>query len=433
MTISSSLNAGIAGLSANASRLASISDNIANANTHGYKRVRTDFESIVVSPNGGKYSAGGVRPTSRRMVDERGPLVSTSNSTDLAVRGRGFLPVASAVQVNADNGNVQMMLTTTGSFRTDADGYLKSESGLVLMGWPALSDGTIPNYPSDTADALAPVRINVNEFTGEPTTTVGVGVNLPATATEAGAPGTPQELSIEYFDNLGKSESLRINFIPLVPATGASNEWTMQIEDSAQPGVVIGEYEVTFDDSRTGGGQLASVTPISGGPYDGVEGTVLVNVAGGPMEVFIGELGGDSGLSQLSDRFAPVELWKDGTPVGNLNAVEVDANGFVKAFFDSGITKTVFKIPLVDLPNPNGMIAIDEQVYKPSTESGTYFVWDAGEGPTGDIISYAREESAVDVAGELTSMIQTQRAYSSNAKVIQTVDEMLQETANIKR
>ncbi|WP_373030217.1 flagellar basal body rod C-terminal domain-containing protein, partial [Sulfitobacter sp.] len=66
-------------------------------------------------------------------------------------------------------------------------------------------------------------------------------------------------------------------------------------------------------------------------------------------------------------------------------------------------------------------------------ESGAYFLWNAGDGPTGDIKSYAREESTTDVATELTTMIRTQRAYSSNAKVIQTVDEMLQETTNIKR
>ena len=75
----------------------------------------------------------------------------------------------------------------------------------------------------------------------------------------------------------------------------------------------------------------------------------------------------------------------------------------------------------------------DQQTYMPSPESGAYFLWDAGAGPTGDIVSYAREESATDVANELTEMIQTQRSYSSNAKVIQTVDEMLQETTNIKR
>ena len=61
------------------------------------------------------------------------------------------------------------------------------------------------------------------------------------------------------------------------------------------------------------------------------------------------------------------------------------------------------------------------------------FLWDAGDGPTGDLLGFTREESATDIANELTNMIQTQRAYSSNAKVIQTVDEMLQETTNIKR
>ena len=119
--------------------------------------------------------------------------------------------------------------------------------------------------------------------------------------------------------------------------------------------------------------------------------------------------------------------------MGNMTSVEVDANGFVHAFFDTGITRRIFQIPLVDMPNPNGMVALDEQTYLPSTDSGTFFLWDAGDGPTGDVVAFAREESATDVAGELTDMIQTQRAYSSNAKVIQTVDEMLQETTNIKR
>jgi flagellar hook protein FlgE len=52
---------------------------------------------------------------------------------------------------------------------------------------------------------------------------------------------------------------------------------------------------------------------------------------------------------------------------------------------------------------------------------------------TGDMVAFARQESATDVARELTDMIQTQRAYSSNARVVQTVDEMLQETTNIIR
>ena len=433
MTISSSLNAGVAGLAANATRLGTISDNIANSATNGYKRVETDFQSMVMSSNGGSYTAGGVRTTTNRLIDESGSLVATTNATDLAVRGRGFLPVAQATEVAAGNGDAQMYLTTTGSFRTDADGYLRTESGLMLLGWPANADGTIPTYPRDTDDGLEPVQINVNQFSGEPTTRMTLGVNLPATETYAGSSGDSLELSVEYYDNLGRSESLQIEFTPTVPATGTSNEWTMVITDSASGGTVVGEYTVTFNDTRADGGTLDTVATVSGGAFDPATGMIVVTTAGGPIEINIGQPGTSSGMTQLSDSFAPLNISKDGSPVGNMTSVEVDENGFVHAFFDTGITRTIYQVPLVDLPNPNGMVAMDKQVYMPSPESGSYFLWDSGDGPTGDIVSFAREESTTDVASELTDMIQTQRAYSSNAKVIQTVDEMLQETTNIKR
>ena len=433
MTISSSLNAGVSGLSSQASKLATISDNIANSGTYGYKRVRTDFQSMVIDTPGGTYSAGGVRAVTTRLVNESGSLVTTSNATDLAIRGRGFLPVASQRDVRDGNGAPTMMLTTTGSFKPDADGILTTESGLVLMALPAQEDGTVPAFPRDTPAALEPVQINFNEFIGSPTTEVTLAVNLPATATEAGSAGDIEEFSIEYQDNLGKSQTMLLTFTPTVPAVGESNEWTLVITDNASGGAVIGEYTLTFDDSRADGGLLASVATVSGGAYDPVAGTFIVNVADGPIELTIGTPTDPDGFSQLGDKFAPVLIEKDGLPVSNVTGVEIDANGFVHAIYASGATRIVYKVPLVDLPNPNGMIALDQQTYIPSSESGNYFLWDAGEGPTGEIVAFAREESTTDVATELTAMIQTQRAYSSNAKVIQTVDEMLQETTNIKR
>lgn len=433
MTISSSLNAGVAGLNANATRLGTISDNISNSSTYGYKRATTDFHSMVISSRGATYSAGGVRTTTQRLIDERGSLVSTSHPTDLAVRGGGLLPVALASEISNNNGAPQMLLSTTGSFRTDADGYLVSPAGMVLMGWPALPDGSIPAYPRDTQDALEPVKLNVNQFTGEPTTAIDIAVNLPATQTEAGSDGLMQQLSIEYYDNLGTSENVKMEFVPTVPASGSSNEWTLTLKDTALNDAVIGEYTLVFDDSRSSGGTLQSVSTISGGAYDPATGTMIVNVEGGPLEINIGRAGSSDGLTQLSDSFAPVSISKDGSPVGNMTAVEVDANGYVHAFFDTGITRTIYQVPLVDVPNPNGMVSLDNQTYLPSPDSGSFFLWNAGDGPTGDIVAFAREESATDVAAELTAMIQTQRAYTSNAKVIQTVDEMLQETANIKR
>ena len=434
MTISSSLNAGVAGLAANAARLATISDNIANSSTYGYKRAVADFTSMVIDSGGGGYSAGGVRVTTQRLIDERGPLVSSNNSTDLAVRGRGFLPVTSEVSIGLANADYPLYMATTGSFRTDAEGYLVSQNGLALLGWPALADGSVPVFPRDTKSGLVPVQINVNQFAGEPTTRMSLGVNLPATETEAGASGTPLDLSIEYFDNLGTSESLALQFTPTVPVSGSTNEWTMTIADSALGRTIVGSYTLTFDDSRASGGTLLSVVTNIGGTYDPLTGVLQVTVDGGPIDINIGVPGdGTNGLTQLSDNFAPTSISKDGSPVGNMIGVDVDSNGYVTANFDIGITRVIYQIPLVDLPNPNGLEALDNQTYSASLESGSFFLWDAGDGPTGDVIGFALEESTTDVAGELTMLIQTQRAYTSNAKVIQTVDEMLQETTNIKR
>lgn len=436
MTISSSLAAGVAGLNANATRLSTISDNIANSATHGYKRVEADFHSMVISGNNAGYSAGGVRATTQRIIDERGPMISTGNATDLAVSGRGMLPVTNSISLQQDTETYPMELVTTGSFRPDNNGVLTTQTGLVLMGWPANLDGTMPSFPRHTPNGLEPVQINVDQFSGDPTTMMTLGVNLPATATTFDAPGDSESLAIEYYGNLGTSEQLDITFEPFIPATGSSNQWTMTITDAGSGGTVVGQYTLVFDDTRAAGGALASVTDISGGAYDPVTGMITVTLPSDPLDTIdlnIGILGENNGMTQLSDTFAPVRIEKNGSPVGNLTGVEVDANGFVHAIYDAGFTRKIYRIPVVDVPNPNGLVSNSNGTYTVSADSGEIFLWDSGTGPTGDILAYAKEESSTDVAGELTDLIQTQRAYSSNAKVIQTVDEMLQETTNIKR
>jgi len=444
MSISSSLNAGVAGLAANANRLSTISDNIANSQTYGYKRAHTDFHSMVIESGRGTYSAGGVRTTSMRMIDQAGPLETTNNATDLSVRGRGFFPVTQETALISNTDDYPMYLATTGSFRTDANGILRNSSGMVLMGWPANADGTIPAYPRDTSDGLRPVQIQTNQFAAEPTTEMTLGVNLPATETTTSSSGVPIPLSVEYFDNLGTSQSINVTYTPIppvAPATAATNTWTMTMTDSAQAGATIGEYTLVFDATQGNGGTLQSVTPTAASPasataWDPLTGAFSVNVGtapGDPMRINIGSQNSGTVMTQLSDSFGPTGITKNGFPVGNMTSIEVDGNGFVKANFDTGITRTIYQVPIVDIPNPNGLVALDNQVYTTSDTSGSFFLWDAGDGPTGDVVAYALEESATDVAGELTDLIQTQRAYSSNAKVIQTVDEMLQETTNIKR
>lgn len=433
MTISSSLAASVAGLNANAVRLATISDNIANSSTPGFKQSVVDFSSLVGPTNGSNYSAGGVRASTQRLIDERGALVNTANPTDLAVSGRGMLPVTTSTAVTANNGNLPLELVTTGSFRPDNSGLLTSPNGLVLMGWPANVDGNIPPFPRDTTAGLVPVRINVNQFAGDPTTEMTLAVNLPATSTAAGLTAVNEVMSLEYFGNLGTSELLNVTFAPTIPATGSSNEWTMTITDSGSAGATIGEYVLTFADTPTSGGTLLSVVTNSGGAYNATTGIMQITTASGNINLNIGAPGSQSGMTQLSDSFAPVTIQKDGSPVGNLTSVEVNENGMVRALYDIGFSRTIYQIPLVDVPNPNGLVARSNQSYAISPESGPFFLWDAGDGPWGQVMGNSREESATDVAAQLTQLIQTQRAYSSNAKVVQTVDEMLQETTYIKR
>lgn len=438
MSMSSAMSAGVSGLAANSTRLATISDNIANSGTYGYKRMETEFDAFVLNQNrsAGLYSAGGVRASSYREIDDDGALVPTSNPLDMAITGRGMLPVTSAVDLDNGFGQLPMMMTRTGAFRTDAEGILRTESGLVLLGWPAQSDGTVPVMPRDTMGTLEPVRIAANQTSGDPTSRVSLGVNLPATDTLPTAAGSPMALKVEYFGNLGTSESLDITFIPNTSdPTGMSHTWTIEIRDSASPPAssLIGSYQVVFDDSMATGGSIQSVTTLSGGAYDPATGNIALTVAGGPLDLFVGTPGGATGLRQLSASFSPTNITKNGSPVGHLTTVEIDEDGFIKATYDTGFVKTLYQIPLVDVPNPNGLVSVDAQAFMISPTSGNFFLWNAGDGPTGSVQGYAREASTTDVAEELTHLIQTQRAYSSNAKIIQTVDEMLQETTNIKR
>ena len=434
MTISSSLNAGVAGLNANANKLATIADNIANSSTFGYKRVQADFYSVVVHGNTvTTYSAGGVRSTSMRLIDERGPLIGTDNSTDLAVDGRGFMAVTTIDAVNRGDGDLPISLTTTGSFRADADGILRNSTGQVLMGGPANPDGSLGNFPRDSMSGLEPVRLDQNQYVANPTTMIQLGANLPATSTLAGADGDTFEMSVQYTGNLGTQETLTYVFTPSIPTSGYSNTWNMVISDSASDGADIAEYTLTFDDTQGSGGTLASVTTVTGDDYDASTGAIPLTVGGGTVQMNIGTIGATGGMTQLSENFAPIGKASNGTPVARLVSVDIDDNGRLHANYDQGFSKTIYQIPVVDVPNPNGLTSSSNQTYQVSAASGPFYLWDSGDGPTGKLIGYSQEQSTTDVTQELTNLITTQRAYSSNVKIIQTVDEMLQETTNLKR
>ncbi len=433
MTISSSLNASVAGLNVNASRLATISDNIANAGTYGYKRARSDFSTLVTSSGSGPYTAGGVSVATKRQISSQGSITGTSSALDLAIVGRGMLPVTPAVGVNS--GTPELRLKPTDSFSPDKNGILVSSSGFALLGWPLDMNGVPTTQLRDSVTGLEPVRAGSGQFMAAPTTEIGLGANLPADATLAGSSGASLNVPIEYFDNLGSSRTLTATFTPTVPATGSSNTWTLTFDDNASAAAAnpVAEFTLVFDASRGKGGSLVSATPISGATYDSVTGAASFSVDGGPMTVNLGPDGAGSMLTQVAAEFAPSGITKNGSRAGILTGLEFDSSGKLNAIYDSGFTRPIYQVPLVDVANPDALAVMDGQTFAVTAKSGPFYLWDSGSGPVGELTGYALEGSTTDLAGELTQLIETQRAYSSNAKVVQTVDEMLQETTNIKR
>ncbi len=435
MSISSALNASVAGLQVNATRLATISDNIANSATIGYKRSDVDFSSLVINQRSSVYSAGGVQAQAFKEISSEGALIGTGNSTDISVNGRGLIPVTDKFGVNESASQRKLLLVPTGSFAADQNGFLQTKSGLQLLGWAADPSGNVSEVSRDSTAALVPVNINVSQFTSSPTNEINLGVNLPANSSLAGSSGDAFSLPVEYFDNLGKGQSLTFKFTPNVSVIGPRNSWNVEAFDgaSATPNTAIADFIVTFNDTSTNGGSIASVTPGAGTAYDAVTGKVTFDVVKGPMNIFIGKPNDNSGLTQLAADFTPSNVKKDGGPIGDLKSVAIDDKGFLEAIYDSGFRRILYQIPVADVPNVNGLKAESNQAFTISQESGGVYFWDSGTGPVGGIASFSLMQSNTDVATELTNLIETQRAYSSNAKIVQTVDEMLQETTNLKR
>lgn len=430
MTISSSLNAGVMGLNVNATRLATISDNIANSATYGYKRSDVDFSSQVIDQGQSQYSAGGVRATNYKDVTSNGPIISTGRSTDIAINGNGMIPVTNFAGISENGGERDFMMVPTGGFSADENGFLRTTSGLYLLGWPTDANGNTQGATRGSTAGLEPVNTSISQFSAEPTRSVSLGVNLPADASGA---TDPFVLPVDYFDSLGLGQSMSLSFEPDTAAGATPNSWNVSITDNAgDPTTPVASFNVVFN-GNTNGGSIASVTAGAGTTYDAATGEVAFNVEGGPMSAFIGKPDGLSGLTQLGTSFSPYNVTKDGSPVGDLQSVEISPGGYLEAVYNTGFRRTIFQLPVAEVPNPNGMEALGNQAYTTSADSGDVYLWDAGDGPTGSYEGYSLMESNTDIASELTSLIETQRAYSSNAKIIQTVDEMLQETTNLKR
>ena len=418
MSLYGMMRTGVSGMNAQANRLSTVADNIANADTTGYKRSSTEFSTLVMPSTGGAYNSGGVTTTVRSSISSQGVLQYTTSVSDLAVDGEGFFVVQ-------DAGGTPY-LTRAGAFVPDADGNLVNAAGFQLMAY-SFENGD-PAATLNGFQGLVPVTISDQGMSASPSTEGVFNANLPAGATPVAAADLPSantstaeytaKSSVVAYDNLGNKVLLDVYFTN----TGAGN-WEVSVFDQskATPGTsfpyaggALGSANLTFDNTTgklTGAVDSVSLTVPNGAPFT--------------LDL--------SSLTQLGADYKPTEPTVNGNATSTIDKVEISKDGTIYARYADGGSKALYKIPLADVTSPDQMTALAGNVYAQSSESGSVTIGFANQGKLGAVVSGALENSDVDIAEELTSMIAAQRSYTANSKVFQTGSDLMDVLVNLKR
>ncbi|EZP80153.1 Flagellar hook-basal body protein precursor [Novosphingobium resinovorum] len=438
MSLYSALYAGVSGLSAQSSAMATVADNITNVNTVGYKGTSAQFESLV---NGGSvsstYSAGGVTATAKSLISKQGLLQASSSLTDIAIDGAGFFVVRSSADASGATA-----FTRAGSFTTDSSGYLRNTSGYYLMGWPLDTQG---NYANNGAiSSLEPIRPTALTGAAAPTTSIELRANLDSTSEavadyDAGDMSSgdvdPQfSRSVEIYDSQGTAHTLTFNFVK----TGA-NQWAAEITGDPT------DISSVNGDPVGANGMIASTTVSFnadgsldlGTPATALFGSLQLEYNNGaaamPISLDLGSNAGLDGLTQFGSTSALLSSTVDGGMLGTVASVKISDTGVVSAVFDDGTSRAIYQLPIATFQNPDGLTRIGGNAYIVSEDSGNFALNEPGTVGGGKISASMLEASNVDLASEFSNMILFQRAYSASSKIITTVDDMLQEVSNLKR
>jgi flagellar hook protein FlgE len=407
-----SLFAGITGLSANATAMTVIGDNIANVNTTAFKSNRSQFANILSLSLGGNSAMSNVgRGVKVWGVDAQwtqGSLENTSSATDLAINGLGFF------MVRSENGS--NFYTRAGNFHFDKDGYLVNPDGLRLQGYQLDANGN----PGNITDVFIP-----GERVSQPaaTTEFTFDMNLDAGAQTGGTYTTSQTV----YDSLGNAIPLSLVFTK----AAAAGTWTAtgSIPSTAGSGVTFNgaaNLTLTFD---ANGAITAPAADVN-------VGLTLTNGAGSPTINWnlVDNSGNSFGdVSGYASDSATTFQTQDGYPSGMLRDISVDDKGIVTATYSNGEMVPNFQVALADFQNYDGLTKMGNNLYAESMASGQVLPGTAGNGRLGNVSPRSLEMSNVDLAEEFVKMITTQRAFQANSRVITASDEILQELINIKR
>ncbi|TVP45378.1 MAG: flagellar hook protein FlgE [Gemmatimonadales bacterium] len=414
-----SIFSGVSGLRNHQTRMDVIGNNIANVNTVGFKASRVTFKEGFAQilqgasrpPGDTADVSGGTNPVqvglgmnigSIDLLFTQGSLESTGVNTDLAIQGDSFFVVSDGAQ---------RFYTRAGNFQLDANGRMvAATNGFVVQGRLANDQGVLTDTIQDVVlpfGQKSPARA---------TTSASFAGNLNAEA----AAGTTRETTVTVYDGMGVAYPVTISF-----SKTAANPPAWDFELSVEGGSVVSGATgtLTFDNE----GRLAA---IPGAPFVFTPDSGAQNLS---IDLNFGQPGGLAGITQFAASSTAVVREQDGFTMGDLERFSIDGSGTVFGAFTNGVTLMLGQIALADFNNPAGLIRVGDNQYAVSPNSGQAVLGYAGEGSQSSITAGALEMSNVDLAQEFTNLITTQRGFQSNARVISTSDEMLQEVVTLKR
>ncbi|CAN5118749.1 flagellar hook protein FlgE [soil metagenome] len=407
------------GMAAQANRLSAVADNIANSNTTGYKRASTEFSSLIIDNSPTTYTPGSVQTVVRHSIGEQGSLLATTSVTDIAIKGDGFFVVSDA--------DGTPYLTRAGSFIPDSSGNLINASGFNLLGYPITGDDI--DVVANGYSGLEVVNVNSLAMKANPTRNGDFRVNLPSDATavvDAELPSTnvagakyTAKTSLLSYDNLGQEVVLDV-----YSTKKADGSWEMAVYNKADAAAgggfpyssaALSTTTLTFD------GTTGQLTPTSSS-------SLSIPIPNGQTVTL--DL---TGTSQFATAYTVVDAVLDGNAPVAVDSISISNDGTVFATYENGNRVAAYKIPLANVSSPDNLVQLTGNVFSTATDSGDVQIGFAGAAGLGAIVSSALEQSTVDMATELTAMIDAQRGYTANSKVFQTGAELMDVLVNLKR
>lgn len=458
MSINRIMSNGYMGMTAQSRALGSISDNVANARTIGYKTTDTLFQDFVAADRFGRLGAdsAGVRTSDRLEADKAGSYTQTQQTTNAAISGRGFFMVqeldnaAGDAELTSDElvekGNLRE-LTRAGDFTPDQYGHLVNSSGRALLGIP-ITDGDTASVSSRSVNDLELVSLDTMSAVVAGTTQVSVAGNLP-TAQLSASDATPENgmsTTVKVVDKEGTPAAVTLTFKRTALNTDGSSTWEVSQSGARyEDGSVSGSDAVLGSIGFRPNGDLDGTT-------DGATVSLPMSLAGNfdAITLDLGKAGTNSGMRNTPGvGFTSLSYGQNGITKGSFREVEITDKGVVRAHYADGQSRDFYRIPNAIVANSSDLEAVTGTAFRPTEESGAILLRDFGSKGqttltkltgTGDdlktvgasLMTRTVEESNTNLENQFTNLILTQRAYSANSKSISTADEMTQTVLGLK-